>query len=167
MATPWRILASREVADCKIFKVTERVTESPHTGKSYPFYVLKARDWVVTIPLTRDGKVVLVKQFRHGTREFTIEVPAGVIEPGEAPEHAARRELLEETGFSGGEFRELGRVHSNPAFVENTCDVHLDETEAIETEVVPLSDIPPMIAEGQITHAIAIAAFHLLGLEEA
>ena len=174
----WSIVRSKELLTCKIFTVQERWTLLPHTGECHPFYVLEARDWVITVPLTSDGQVILVHQFRHGIREHTLEIPAGIIEAGEAPEETALRELLEETGHRPGQIEKLGCIHSNPAFVHNRCHVfvgrdvarvcepHPDDTESIETRLVPLSAIPRMISDGEITHAMTIAGFHLLGLRE-
>ncbi|MCU0586279.1 MAG: NUDIX hydrolase [Desulfobacterales bacterium] len=77
------------------------------------------------IPLTPGREVVLIRQYRHGTREVTLEIPGGILEAGDTPSAAARRELGEETGYAAAEMISLGCVHPNPAFLENRCHTFL------------------------------------------
>ena len=136
------------------------------------FYILDVPSWVNIIPLTSDGQVVMVKQFRHGIGNFTLEIPGGMVDPeDETPRHAARREMREESGYDSKRIAALGRVHPNPAIEGNYCysfwarDVrqvgkpHLDGSEETEVVLVPLRHIPRAIASGKITHALVIAAF--------
>ena len=150
---------------------TDRV-RSPRTGESYDFYVLESSSWVNVIPLTADGEVVMVRQYRHGIRENTLEIPGGLVENSDSPEEAASRELLEETGYAATEIVPLGWVHPNPAIQNNRCysflamDVTpagqqtLDDREDIEVVIRPLADIPSLIRTGTISHALVVAAFH-------
>lgn len=129
------------------------------------------------IPVTPLGEVVLIRQYRHGTKELTLEIPGGIVEAGDTPERAAQRELLEETGFKEGEMVFLGAVHPNPAFLTNRCFFYLakdvsrvraqeqDDKEDIEVEVRPLEDVPQLIRNGEITHALVLAAFYRYYLE--
>ena len=108
------------------------------------------------------------------TGEVTLEIPGGMCDPGESPLEAARRELLEETGHEAQEMVELGWVHPNPAIQTNRCYTYLardvrqvsepapDGNESFEQLSVPLSEIPQLIATRGITHALVVAAFHLL-----
>jgi 8-oxo-dGTP pyrophosphatase MutT (NUDIX family) len=122
--------------------------------------------------LTTDNDVVLIRQYRHGTRTITLEIPGGVIEGNDSPEEAAKRELREETGYHASHMRLLGHVHPNPAFLNNICYTYLarevfiageqeqDEKEDIEVVLRPLKEIPRLIQEGEITHSLILAAFY-------
>ncbi len=173
---PWEPLDEITVADCRVFSVKKVQRRSPRTGRSHDFFVLHGEDWVNVIPLAPDGRVILVRQYRHGTRDITLEIPGGVIEHGEAPGAAAARELLEETGFSAGRWTELGFVHPNPAIQGNRCYTflaedleyqgpqHLDGTEEIEVVSVLASDLEQLVASGIIRHSLVVAAFYWLEL---
>ena len=174
---PWNILSSRRNQSYRIFEIRTDHARSPRTGGSYDFYILESRDWVNVIPLTSTGDVILIRQYRHGIRENTLEIPGGIVEPGDSPEQAARRELAEETGYLDRGMDYLGYVHPNPAFLNNRChtflahDVRLngeqdqDDKEDIEIVLHPLSDIPRLIRENEITHALVLAAFHRFYME--
>ena len=172
MPGPWAFLHSKILYVCRIFTLKVEGYRSPRTGKEHDFYLLDSPDWVNVIPLTPDGRIILVKQYRVGTRDFSLEIPGGMLDQGESPEGAAVRELLEETGYAGDDPILLGIVHPNPAFQTNRCHTFLvnnvrpkaplrqDSTEDIEVESAPLSEIPRLIREGRITHALVIAAFY-------
>jgi 8-oxo-dGTP pyrophosphatase MutT (NUDIX family) len=114
----------------------------------------------------------MVRQFRHGARRVTLEIPGGIVDPGEVPEEAAARELREETGYRAGRLRPLGVVNPNPALFGNTvhtflaedvervdevCNVGLEET---VVELVPEVEIPDRLRAGEVDHALVIAALH-------
>ena len=172
MAQPWRLLNSKVLQSCRVFTMKIEQYLSPRTGQEHDFYLIDSPDWVNVIPLTDDGKVILVKQYRFGTKEFSLEIPGGMLDPGDTPASAASRELLEETGYAGDEPVLLGKVNPNPAIHTNRCYTYLiknvtyrnppsqDSTEDIEVQKVPLSEIPRLIHEGKITHALVIAAFY-------
>lgn len=172
MAQPWTFLHSKILQSCRVFAMRMERYRSPRTGREHDFYLIDSSDWVNVIPLTADGKVVLVKQFRFGTREFSLEIPGGMLEDGDTPAGAAARELLEETGFAGDEPQFLGSVHPNPAIHTNRCYTYAiknavykktpeqDSTEDVEVEIVSLADIPKLIQDGVITHALVVAAFY-------
>ena len=172
MPKPWTFLHSKILYVCRIFTLKVEGYRSPRTGKEHDFYLLDSPDWVNVIPLTPDGRIILVKQYRLGTRDFSLEIPGGMLDQGESPEGAAVRELLEETGYAGDDPILLGIVHPNPAFQTNRCHTYLinnarpkapprqDSTEDIEVQSAPLGDIPRLIREGRITHALVVAAFY-------
>ena len=172
MAQPWTFLHSQVLQSCPVFTMKSEHYRSPRTGQVHDFYLLDSPDWVNVIPLTADGKVILVKQYRFGTKEFSLEIPGGMLDPGDTPASAARRELLEETGCMGDEPMLLGVVHPNPAIHTNRCYTYLvknaayknppkqDSTEDIEVLRFPLSEIPRLIRDGKISHALVVAAFY-------
>lgn len=160
----------------KVFEVWRQVYRHPVTGASVETFQVASGTWVNVIPLTADGRVVMVKQFRFGASEVTLEVPGGLVEPGEAPAAAAERELLEETGYSAKRFVLLGRVRPNPALHPNWCysflaegawrsdEQDLDENEVVDVVHVPLEDVPALTWRGAINHSLVLAAFHHLDL---
>jgi 8-oxo-dGTP pyrophosphatase MutT (NUDIX family) len=125
---------------------------SPRTRKAGEFYTLQSNDWVNVIPITRDQHVVMIKQYRHGSRQVTLEIPGGLVDEAD-PKEAALRELLEETGYSGSRVSLLGSTNPNPAIFDNLCYTYLVEDatrttgaslgpdEDIEVELVPLSRV--------------------------
>jgi 8-oxo-dGTP pyrophosphatase MutT (NUDIX family) len=172
MDQPWTFLHSKILYACRIFTLKKEGYRSPRTGREHDFFLLDSADWVNVIPLTADGRVILVRQFRMGTKDFSLEIPGGMLDEGDHPAGAAARELLEETGYAGEEPILLGVVHPNPAIQTNRCYTYLinrvvrktsprqDSTEDIEVQSAPLDDIPRLIHEEKITHALVIAAFY-------
>ncbi len=167
---------SKEVADCRIFKVREDFCERTSDAKKSSFFVVENPDWVNIIALTKANEIVLIEQFRHGTEEITLELPGGMIDEDEEPLAAARRELLEETGFSAENFILLGKSHPNPAIQNNTifhflaidceetAETSFDEHESVITKLVSLSETENLIAGGNITHSLVIAAFYYFSI---
>ena len=172
----WRRERSEQVADCRVFKVRRDISEDPRDGRAHDFYIIEAPDWINVIPLTSDGRVVLIEQFRHGTGEVSLEIPGGMVDPGESPAEAAARELLEETGYEAREVLSLGATRPNPALQDNMLHTYVARgveyrqepsnagTEQTVVRLVPLEQIPSLIAEGRISHSLVVTAFHLLGL---
>lgn len=172
MIQPWIVRNSSTEVKNRIFTVKTNTAVSPRTGKEHQFYILEAGTWVNVIPVTPEGRVLLVRQFRHGTNEITLEIPGGLVEDGQTPEQAAARELMEETGFECETLSFLGRVRPNPAIINNWCYSYLardvvyrgrikqDDTEDLELLKVKLSEIPQMITNGEIDHALVLSAFY-------
>ena len=98
---PWKRISSRLERSYRIFDLRIDKALSPRTNQVHDFYILGSADWVNVIPITHLNKVVLIRQFRHGIREVTLEIPGGIIEKDEFAEETARRELHEETGYQG------------------------------------------------------------------
>jgi len=176
MPEKWQRLSRTVRLECGIFKIEEKVFRSPRTGREHSFVSAEGTDWVNVIALTPSGEVVLVRQFRQSREILTLEIPGGMVDAGEEPAAAARRELLEETGYDGTPPVPLGAVDPNPAILNIHChsflmtdvrpvaEPRLDGSEDIEVVVVPLADIPDMIRKGDIAHALVITAFSLLEL---
>ena len=174
---PWKLISSKAHESYKIFNLRVDRAQSPRTKKTHDFYVLESADWVNVIPLTPQNEVVLISQYRHGSKEVTLEIPGGIVEPGDAPEEAAHRELHEETGYGESQMILLGSVHPNPAFLNNTCYTYLaqgvtpsgeqeqDAKEDIEVTLRPLELIPRLIREGEISHSLVLAAFYRFFME--
>ena len=140
---------------------------------------LRMPDWVNIAAITSDGALVLVRQHRWGIDAPTLEIAGGMVDPGEAPEVSARRELLEETGYGGGALRGLGWVWSNPAIQDNKTHLYLAEgvtrlsepdrgpgEEDLEVVLVPLDELRRLLDQGVINHALAVVTLQrvLLGL---
>jgi 8-oxo-dGTP pyrophosphatase MutT (NUDIX family) len=169
----WISGKKREVLDAKIFKVYFQQFQSPTMEKQSEFTVIESRNWVNVLPVTKDGDVILVKQFRFGTSEVTYEFPAGIIDDGEEPLEAAKRELLEETGATKFEIKELGSCRPNPAHFNNFCyhflatgldsfgDLKLDEHEEIEVIKKSIDEVQIMIDEGIINHSLVLVTWYL------
>ena len=105
----WETVANEHVGDFKIFTMRQAQKISPRTGRTHTFYIIDSNDWVNIFPLTADGHVVMVRQYRHGNDEFTLEVPGGLVEPNEDPMVSALREMREETGYDAAMKRFLSR----------------------------------------------------------
>ena len=168
----WRRESSEQLADCRVFRVRRDISLNPRDGRAHDFYVIEAPDWINVLPLTADGEVVLIEQYRHGTGEITLEIPGGMVDAGESPIESAARELLEETGYEAAELVALGRTRPNPAIQDNWIHTFLardvqfraapqfDGTEHTVVRLVPLRDVPALINDGTINHALVIVAFY-------
>lgn len=172
----WTIKESKKIADCRVFRVREDFSERAGDGLRSSFFVIENPDWVNVIALTARNEVVLIEQFRHGSEDVILEIPGGMIDDGEEPETAARRELLEETGFSAREWIFLGKSHPNPAIqnnalyhflavnAEKTEEASFDEHESVATRLEKLENAENLIKNGEITHSLVLAAFQLLSI---
>jgi len=170
---PWTRLRQGEPWDLKILKVREDAVADPRDGREHPRVILESPDWVNIIPVTRSGELVLIRQFRFGVWSPSLEIPGGMVDPGEEPEAAAIRELDEETGYHPDQVVPLGWVHPNPALQANRCHsflalgcerIHEGRQEAGEDIVVELrrrEEIPGLILNGEISHSLVVAAFFL------
>lgn len=163
---PWRELRAEMQFECRIFSVEESVAVSPDDGTEHSFFRIRCDEWAQIVPVTPAREVVLVRTFRHGSQAVSLEVPGGLVDPGEAPADAALRECLEETGYRGTAAIPLGTMNPNPALfantlhayyaldVEHVAEIVNDETEQTETVLVPLAELRGLLRDGTIDHAL-------------
>ncbi len=172
MIRPWLDISTRPLGDFRIFTVRSERKLSPRTGSEHDFYIIDCANWVNVIALTAGGDIVLVEQFRHGSRTVELEAPGGMIDPEDAsPVEAGVRELREETGYVGENARLIGSCHPNPAIMTNTChtvlvencrrvaDTDFDQGEDVITRLEPVRDLHRLVTEGKVRHALVIVAF--------
>ncbi len=166
----WHELSNETLAQYKVFHVRKSRRRSPRTGAEIGFFLMDTANWVTVLPITDDGQLVLVRQYRHGSERVSLEIPGGLIDAHETdPAAAAARELREETGFEAARIEALGVMNPNPSMMTNRCfaflatgcrrvgALHMDPGEDIEVLTVPLRDLDGLIAGGEIDHAIVLA----------
>lgn len=166
----WTKLSSEAGPDLPLFRVRYDTMRHPTSMAELRRIVLETSDWVNVIAVTSEGLIIMVEQFRFGVGELTLEPAAGMIDPGEVPLDAAKRELLEETGYGGGKWRSLGAVQANPAIHNNYCHHYLaegvdlvqdptpDDGEAIRLHLMTLDDIKAAIAARRLQHPLGLSA---------
>jgi 8-oxo-dGTP pyrophosphatase MutT (NUDIX family) len=136
---------------------------------------LDTNSWVNVLAITQNKELVLVRQFRYGSKEFSLEPPGGVIEKGEDPIEAGLRELKEETGYVGEKAILIGTARPNAAILSNQCyfvlvenvmktaELAFDQHEELVTELHSIKNLKRLVKEEQITHSIGLnAIFRLL-----
>ena len=172
----WERLGSKRLLETPYFALRSDRLRLPDGAIKDPYYVVERHDAAIIFPLEREGRVVLVRQYRPPLERMELGLPAGLVERGEKPEAAARRELLEETGYSGGEWEELGAVASSPSLKDNWAYLFLargveetsapdpDEHELVDVVRVSMEDLPGLIRSGQIVSSSGVAAI-MLALE--
>ncbi|MGN1376233.1 MAG: NUDIX hydrolase [Prevotella sp.] len=133
------------------------------------YYVLEYPTWINVIAITQEGKFIFVRQYRHGLGETCYEIVAGVSEKDEEPLESAQRELLEETGYCGGEWKELTVISANSSTmnnlthcflatgVEKVADQHLDETEDIEVFLFTEDEVKRLLLDDCIKQSLMAA----------
>ncbi len=176
MAENWERLRSEKLFETPYFVLRSDRLRLPDGVIKDPYYVIERPDAAIIFPLTKEGEVILVRQFRPPLERMELGLPAGLVEPSEKPEAAARRELLEETGYAGGEWEPLGSLASSPSLKDNWAYLFLargveetsapdpDEHELVEVVRVSVEDILGLIRGGQIVSSSGVAAI-MLALE--
>jgi 8-oxo-dGTP pyrophosphatase MutT (NUDIX family) len=161
---PWKVL------ETSYFRPRFRIDKCElSNGNLLDATIVEFRAWANVVALTKNGEVVLVRQYRHGVCDVLWEFPGGVVEEGEEAVEGARRELLEETGYAASQFIRVGQMYPNPAFQTNTLycflaldaekvsDQNLDAGEDIEVHLLPLTDLVEMAKRGEFPHALMTA----------
>lgn len=172
----WKINESEKIADCRVFNVRKDYCERESDGLKSSFFVVENPDWVNVIALTESQEVVFIEQFRHGIEKIILEIPGGMIDDGEDPEFAAKRELLEETGYSSENWIFLGKSRPNPAIQNNTIyhflalnsekteETSFDEHENAVTKLEKIENVEPLLKNGENVHSLVLAAFYFFSL---
>ena len=184
--TPFVHRESRPVGDYRVFRTSEEFIEDARGNSRGSVFVFQCPDWCNTLAVTEDDCVVFVWQHRFGTRQLSLEIPGGMIDPGEAPETAALRELAEEAGYEAPHGATLlTALAPNPALQGNTIYTYLaegvrlerravsrfadgrgealrqnpdDPLEELEVVLIPVADLPALLDQGQFTHALCVVA---------
>lgn len=173
MVNTWQKVGSRPLGDFRIFTLRADRTISPRTGREHEVFVIDCVDWVNVIAVTPEEQLVMVEQYRHGTNTVELEIPGGMMDREDAsPVVTGVRELREETGYEGENAKLIGRIFPNPAIQSNTCytvlvencrlrhAVEFDHGEDLITRLVPVADIPRLVAEGAIRHSLVVVALY-------
>jgi len=168
--TKWKVLKSEFVAELKIFQARFDYLLNPHTNKEIKVTVLEANDAANVVSITPEKKVLMVRQFRFGSQDFSLEIPGGFIENNESPLEGVKRELIEETGYTSDNWKPIGTIYSNPVYqnakihhfvatdVRKTDETHFDREEHIEVEYLSPTEIIQAVKSNQITHPHTISA---------
>lgn len=179
MIERWLTLATEVLEKTPIFSLKRVRRRHPHDGREADFYQIDSPEWVNILAITPEQRLVLVHQYRHGIDEVTLEIPGGCVDPGELPLSAAKRELLEETGYTSERWEQIGYITANPAFMTNGCTTFIahdakrvaaqsfDEHEELELELCPVAEFFDRVRRGEIHHGIVVcAAYHLLARQQ-
>jgi ADP-ribose pyrophosphatase len=168
---PWEKLSSEYLYNDTWFTFRKDRVKKGSGKEMYPYYVLEYSNWVNVFPVTTDGKVILQKQYRYGLGQFSIEIPGGVMDPHETdPMEAAKRELLEETGYSCGKIIQTSIISPNPAtsnnltygFLATDCTLtHIpsfDENEELEVMLASIEEVKELIRENKIIQSLHVTS---------
>lgn len=165
----WKTVSSRYIIKRPWLTARCDELEMPNGVRNPEFYVLEYPTWVNVVARTRDGFYVMVRQYRHGLDMVLTELCAGTAEPGEQPEAAARRELLEETGFGGGRWQLVAMLSANPTSmnnlaycylatdVERLSDQNLDATEDIAVVMYTRDELMAMLERDELKQSLMAA----------
>lgn len=166
----WQCLKTERGPDLKLFRVRYDYMQNPRNGSTAKMTILEANDSVNVVALTPEQQILFVRQYRFGTGNYTLELPGGIVDDGEEARLAGERELREETGFSSSDWQSLGKVGSNPVFMDSyihhwlakdiqlTDEVELDDGEAIELVRLSIKEVKQRLCEGLFLHPHTISA---------
>ena len=169
---PWKRTRTGEESDFTILRIREDRFADPRDGREHPRVILTAPDWVNVVALTPERDALLVRQFRFGVGANSLEIPGGMVDPGETPAGAAASELEEETGFRAASWVTLGKVHPNPALQGNQCHSYLalgcrryrtagrGRTRTLKWCACRQAAWKHLVQDGTITHALVVTAVY-------
>lgn len=178
MNPKWQTIYSEYLFNDKWFKVRKEAYRTPSGKIVEPYYVYEFPTWVGIVPVTEDGRIVLIKQYRHAIGEVCIEIPGGCVDDTDKDlESAASRELLEETGYFFSSYDYLGKISPNPS--TNTNFLHmflarggkkvagqqLDANEEIEIIFVTIKELKELVRERKIIQSMHVSCI-LYALEK-
>lgn len=165
----WKILSSEYLFNDLWFKVRKDVCERPDGQIVDPYYVYEFPDWVAAVPVTEEGKIVMVRQYRHALGEICLELPGGCVDDTDKNfEEATARELLEETGYSFSSYEYLGKTSANPSSNNNlmhmflakggkkVAEQQLDKNEEIEVELYTIEEVKQLLEERKIIQSMHV-----------
>lgn len=174
----WKLLSSRYLFNDLWFKIRKEKCETSQGKIVDPYYVYEFPTWVCAVPITEDGKVVMVRQYRHALGEVCLELPGGCVDPTDANfEQAIARELKEETGYVFGNYEYLGRISANPSTNNNllhmflarggrkVAEQMLDANEEIEVELYSIDELKQLVRENKIIQSMHVSCI-LYALEK-
>jgi 8-oxo-dGTP pyrophosphatase MutT (NUDIX family) len=177
MILPWEKIRSTPAGDFRIFTIRSDRKISPRTKEEHDFYVIDSVNWVNVIAITAHQQLVMVEQYRHGSDTVELEIPGGMMDPDDtSPELTGARELREETGYEGESPRLIGEIFPNPAIMSNVCytvllencrcvhPVQFDHSEDLITRLIPIPQIPELVASGKIKHSLVVVALYYFEL---
>ena len=172
----WEIHSSEIVYEAGIMKMRKNRSVNPRNGAAGDYFILHFPDWVTVLPFTKTGELVMIRQYRHGSDTYELEIPGGCVEPGEDPLKAGVRELEEETAYVGGVPRLVGKVRPNTSTQDNWCytlviegvelqgECNLDEGEDIEVVLMSPGKVKEAIVAGELSNAMMISSLYLAGI---
>ncbi|HEV7782947.1 MAG TPA: NUDIX hydrolase [Chitinophagaceae bacterium] len=166
----WKTLSSEYIFNDRWFKVRKEKCETPGGKIVDPYYVYEFPDWVGAVPVTEEGKIVMIRQYRHALGETIIEIPGGCVDDTDKnTEEAIARELLEETGYEFSSYEYMGRISPNPSTNSNLLHMylakggkkitsqHLDENEEIEVVLLSVDELKQLLRENKIVQAMHVS----------
>ncbi|HNU83265.1 MAG: NUDIX hydrolase [Acidobacteria bacterium] len=165
---PAELLSRRRVYDGRVVRVDVERVRLPK-GSECELEIIRHSGAAAVVPLTAAGEAVLVRQYRHATGDWLLEVPAGKLDPGESPEHCARRETAEETGLAAGELVPLGWIWTTPGFTDERIWLYLARDlrpvpqdlqgdEDLDVVRLPLSEAVAMATDGRLVDGKSVCA---------
>lgn len=173
----WKVLSRTNVLKTPVFDIYKEETVCPRNDFSSDFYVIDCpNSWVNVVAITDSNEIVMIQQYRAGTKRIELEIPGGLVDKGELPLNAGVRELKEETGYVGKKATLIGKVCPNPALQGNSCytvlvegaskeaNLSLDDGEDIETILVSVDKIKEIVMRGEISHGLVLNALYFFEL---
>jgi len=169
---PWKIISSEYISRRPWLTARKDVVELPDGRINPEYWVLEFPDWVNVIAITRDGKMVMERQYRHAAGSTCYELPCGVIEEGETPLEAAKRELLEETGYGNGQWSHFMDLSANPSNhtnmahtfiardVEKIDGQHLDATEDLTVHLLTQDEVKALLNGNEMIQALMVGPLY-------